>query len=204
MSTRTLAIDGTHAGRRRIAIHMFVATHRRQGMKTRAWIAAAGLLAATGAAQAALVDLGNGTVRDTTTDLVWLQDWNLNGPKTWATQRDWATQLDFAGSTGWALPTMAEFFALHAAYGNLGQLTQFRNIPSGGDYWSRDPLNAIITYTFLADGRGNYHYVGDQLPAVAVRLGNVGPVPEAQTCALMLSGLGLIGFVARRRTRQSA
>ena len=43
------------------------------------WVAAAAIVALSGAAQAALVSLGDGTVKDTNTNLIWLQDWNLNG-----------------------------------------------------------------------------------------------------------------------------
>ena len=37
------------------------------------------MVALTGAAQAALVSLGDGTVKDTNTNLIWLQDWTVNG-----------------------------------------------------------------------------------------------------------------------------
>ena len=50
-------------------------------------MAAAALLALTGAAQAALVNLGDGTVKDTNTNLIWLQDWNVNGQQNWAAQK---------------------------------------------------------------------------------------------------------------------
>ena len=41
----------------------------------------------TGAAQAVLTDQGNGTVLDTNTNLIWLQDWEVNGRGNWATQK---------------------------------------------------------------------------------------------------------------------
>lgn len=41
--------------------------------------AADALLALTGAIQAALFSLGNGAVKDTSADLIWLQNWNVNG-----------------------------------------------------------------------------------------------------------------------------
>ena len=51
-------------------------------MTARLWaaVAAVGLFlaSATSTAKAALVDLGNGTVKDTTTNLIWLQSWNIN------------------------------------------------------------------------------------------------------------------------------
>ena len=59
-------------------------------------------------------------------------------------------------------------------------------------------LNAGIGYRFLVTGDvtgnlgGGY---GGVLQAV--------PVPEAETYAMMLAGLGLVGFMARRRTSMS-
>lgn len=47
--------------------------------------------------EAALVSLSNGTVKDTNTDLIWLQDWNVNDFGSWGTQKAWAEGLDFAG-----------------------------------------------------------------------------------------------------------
>ena len=43
------------------------------------WAAAAAMVALTGASQAALVSNPEGTVTDTTTNLIWLQNWNVNG-----------------------------------------------------------------------------------------------------------------------------
>jgi hypothetical protein len=49
------------------------------------------------------------------------------------------------------------------------------------------------------DGLSSSHYV------LAVRDGDVAaPIPEPETYAMMLAGLGLLGFVARRRKQQSA
>ena len=91
-------------------------------MKTlKTWAAAAALLALTGAAQAALVSLGDGTVKDTNTNLIWLQDWNVNGRQNWATQNAWAeTGLDgFAGSNDWHLPSLQQYTDLFGEYGDL-------------------------------------------------------------------------------------
>ena len=69
---------------------------------------------------AILIDNGNGTITDTDTNLMWLQDLNLtdtlgyddslygvntNGALTWQDALDWASDLDFAGYTDWRLPT---------------------------------------------------------------------------------------------------
>jgi hypothetical protein len=60
------------------------------------------------------------------------------------------------------------------------------------------------TFSFLLPSAGNYHldFAGD---AVGVKGGlygvslSVSPVPEPESYALLLAGLGALGFVARRR-----
>ena len=88
-------------------------------LKRNAMVVAAALAALTGTAQADPVSLGNGTVKDTNTNLIWLQDWNVNQLQNWSTQQAWAEGLDFAGSTDWELPEISEYGALITAYGNL-------------------------------------------------------------------------------------
>lgn len=64
-------------------------------------------------ANAALVDNGNGTISDTITNLMWLQDANYaqtsgydsDGKMTWANAMDWASNLVYAGYDNWRLPT---------------------------------------------------------------------------------------------------
>lgn len=69
-------------------------------------------------------------------------------------------------------------------------------------YWSGlesapEPLNAWGFYAY--SGGQNRGSKDNELYAWAVRPGDVAAVPEAQTYALMLAGLGLIGWRARRR-----
>lgn len=85
----------------------------------RNWMAGAGItLALAGGmvsttSQAALVDQGNGTILDTTTNLIWLKDANYvqtsgydaDGRMNWTATRDWAANLNFGGSSEWRLPT---------------------------------------------------------------------------------------------------
>lgn len=115
--------------------------------------AAAATLALCGAAQAALIDQQNGTVRDDRTGLVWLKDWNTNGPGDWGTQNTWAESgLDgFAGSNDWRLPTIEEFTTLFQAYRPLSQQSVFDQVQSGY-YWSgTTPLPGFNARRFLAD-----------------------------------------------------
>ena len=87
-------------------------------MKTlKTWAVAAAMVALSGTAQAALVDLLNGTVTDTNSNLIWLQNWNVNGAQDWATQKAWAkTTLDgFAGSNDWMLSSRSQYADLFTA-----------------------------------------------------------------------------------------
>ena len=61
--------------------------------------------------------------------------------------------------------------------------------PSTGSAW-----NFVTFY-----GRQNVNTKANSFYALAVSPGDVAAVPEAQTYALMLAGLGLIGWRARRR-----
>jgi hypothetical protein len=173
-------------------------------MKTlKAWAAAAAMVALTGAAQAALVSLGNGTVKDTNTNLIWLQDWNVNGSADWGTQKAWAEGLDFAGSTDWELPEISEYAALFTAYGNLTAVTNFTNVQSFA-YWSGTELTAgSVSWVFfpVSNLQAGLNQ-GGQYFAVAVRPGDVTvSVPEPQTLALALLALGATVVARRRRSR---
>jgi hypothetical protein len=171
------------------------------------WAAAAALLALTGAAQAALVSLGDGTVEDTNTNLIWLQNWNVNGLNNWATQKAWAeTTLDgFAGSNDWRLPEIGEYAALFTAYGNLSQVTAFMNVQPNA-YWSGTEFapDPSLAWHFAPNDLGSQFTGGkfNALRAVAVRPGDVtASVPEPQTLALALLALGAMVVARTRRSR---
>ncbi len=174
-------------------------------MKTlKTWVAAAAIVALTGAAQAALVLQGNGTVLDTNTNLIWLQDWEVNGQQTWATQKAWAeTTLDgFAGSNDWRLPSIAEYTNLFTAYGNLMSNTLPFVDVQNDFYWSGTEVTPgnLAWFFFPGNGFQNASYVElNWFVAVAVRPGDVpAPVPEPQTLALVLLALGLTAVVRRK------
>ena len=67
--------------------------------------AAAAILALTGAAQAALVDLGGGMIYDTTLNITWLQNWNTNGRMNWTAADNWAKKPGLSRFRDWRLPT---------------------------------------------------------------------------------------------------
>jgi hypothetical protein len=60
---------------------------------------------------------------------------------------------------------------------------------------------AHISDAGLIDARGFGGFVGGG-PTVTVDIGNLSPVPEPETYAMLLAGLVLLGFVARRRKQK--
>ena len=176
-------------------------------MKTlKTWTAAAAMLALSGAAQAALISNSNGTVKDTNTNLIWLQNWNVNGLQNWGTQKGWAEGLSFAGSNDWVLPSISQYVDLVSAYGILTSVSQFTNVGAGNSdrYWSGTVITPGISawgyFSVLSAPTGGL--LGTQFFAVAVRPGDVtASVPEPQTLALALLALGATVVARRRRAR---
>jgi len=78
----------------------------------------------------------------------------------------------------------------------------------GGDeiesFWKWSNVSASSLYTFQFGASGSSMSL-DQLALATVNVTPVVavPVPEPETYAMMLSGLGLMGFVARRRAKKS-
>ena len=68
--------------------------------------AAAALIALSGAAQAALVNRGCGMIYDTTRNITWLANMNVNGLMNWGTATAWANNLVYGGFSDWRLPTL--------------------------------------------------------------------------------------------------
>ncbi len=166
------------------------------------WAAAAVLLTLTSASQATLVNLGDGTVKDTVSNLIWLRNWNVNGTHNWATQMAWADNLAFAGSSDWVLPSINQYDTLFAHAGEAGFYSAFNNI-SGGYYWSRTEIAAGVSAFVFDSGFGLQECTNEStclLSAVAVRPADVAvAVPEPQTLALAL--LALAAMAVARRTR---
>jgi hypothetical protein len=74
-----------------------------------------------------------------------------------------------------------------------------------------NPIEALVVanalpagqYALEVSGSGNSANIFGDTADFSVRL-QVTPVPEPQTCALMLTGLGFVGYAASRRRRRSA
>ncbi len=170
------------------------------------WIAIAALTTLAGTAQASLVSLGNGTVLDTTTDLVWLQDWNVNGAQDWATQVAWANGLTFAGNSDWVLPSIGNYTTLYNEVGNLTLVNVFTDVQAGYTYWTSDSYNSDNAVAFGATDSTiiPFYYKPAPNHAVAVHAATVADlalVPEPQTLALALLGLGALLATHRKRAR---
>ena len=180
--------------------------------------------ALSGAAQAALQgrDLNGDTVvdafYDTDLDITWRRNGNLNGLMTWAGAVTWADNMTFGGYNDWRLPTSSMCAGFNCTGGELGHLwyVEWGNLagdvtPDVGGfanvqlyaYWSgttyaADPSQA---WHLNIDG-GDQDFAGKQnlLYAMAVRPGDVtAAIPEPETYALMLAGLGVLAAAARRR-----
>lgn len=177
-------------------------------------------------AQAALEDLGNGVIADTDLGIAWLADannsktsgYNTDGLMTWGAANNWVNQLNAGGHSNWRLPTTSEFSHLfsveldgvkdHNIYDthNNANFALFSNIQAphytnAFTYWTSTPTgDADIHSTFgfnagrdFTDNKDIGHF------AMAV----ITMVPEPETYAMLLAGLGLVGFIARRRNQIS-
>jgi len=85
---------------------------------------------------------------------------------------------------------------------NAANLALFTNVQSNV-YWSGTDYAPIPGYAWLfltvGGSQGNAAKVNSSLYAVAVRPGDVAAIPEPQTYAMLLAGLGAVGVAVRRR-----
>ena len=128
-----------------------------------------GLLDGSGAGGNRFVDLGNGTVRDTSTGLIWLKNTNCFGTKAWQDAMDTAASLadgqcgltDGSVAGDWRLPTGEEWGALldtnyhspalsnAAGTGQWSEGDAFINVQSSY-YWSSTTSEAHTDYAWYA------------------------------------------------------
>jgi hypothetical protein len=83
----------------------------------------------------------------------------------------------------------------------LANVGPFGNLQSGG-YWSATAYASYTDFVWqfnMIDGSQGGTFTDSAINAWAVSPGDVAAVPEPETYAMLLAGLGLVGFAARRR-----
>ena len=152
-----------------------------------------------------------------------------DGRMTWQNAVKWADNLNYGGYTDWRLPTALNQDGTGPCYGyscnssEMGHLfstdgelisgqsittsatlnSYFTNMQSGL-YWSGTayaPNPASFTWGFYTSfGYQDFNFQNYEYYAWAVRPGDVAaPIPEPETYAMLLAGLGLLGVVAKRK-----
>lgn len=191
----------------------------------RAMIGAVAMLTAllAGTVQAGLEsrDLNGDTVTDAFYDrdlnITWLRDANVNGRMVWDDAFVWADNFSFAGYNDWRLPTSDTcttsgctgsemghlwYTELGNSGGTMTNTGDFQNLQSyaywSGTEWALGPTYIAWTF-YTAYGYQDFVAKSSLLYAFAVRSGDVAAVPESQTYVLLVVGLSVIGFIARRR-----
>lgn len=182
---------------------------------------AAAMLLFAGTAQAALQgrDLdGNGVTDafyDTDLNITWLRNANSNGAMDWNTATAWAAAFSFAGLSDWRLPrgsachwdactsTNELSHLWYLGLGNLGggpmsNVGGFLNVQTSSRYWTDYPGFTVAFSDGDVGVLGTSTSVNNVFSMI-VRDGDVTPVPEPATYALML--LGLAGLIAANRRR---
>jgi hypothetical protein len=94
--------------------------------------------------------------------------------------------------------------------GNVANFALFTNLQSSY-YWSGtvtvDLAQSPAGTAWFFATEGGYQgsaILSNEMYAWAVRPGDVAPIPEPESYAMLLAGLGLLGFLARRRKQQAA
>jgi len=154
---------------------------------------------------------------------------DADGLMNWSTADAWANNLVYGGFSDWRQPTALNANGTgpcfgfnctgsemgHMFYNNWGatagnafstgsnaaNLALFTNVQSNM-YWSGTEPAPFpgSAWDFFANG-GSQNFAGklSELYAVAVRPGDVAAIPEPQTYALLLAGLGAVVVAVRRR-----
>jgi hypothetical protein len=147
-----------------------------------------------------------------------------NGGMQWSSAQSWIGAMnaaDYLGFNNWRLPTSNTCGGNnctgsemgHLFYKELGgvagssiltkhnsNLALFQNVGLSRPYWSGTVAGSSNALSFnMFNGTQDNFYRGNSYFVWAVRSGQVSAVPEPSTCAMLLAGLGLLGFTARRK-----
>ena len=121
-------------------------------------------------------DNKDGTITDTSTDLVWLKDGSAAGEKTWFMAKAWCDALasgtagltDGSAAGDWRLPGKDEYLGLISGWSGMYPATWldsqgFTNTQID-DYWIQDATIASYFVAPIIDKNGNYTSVGSAAP----------------------------------------
>ncbi len=165
---------------------------------------------------------------DPNLNITWLRDWNAKGAMNWNAAKTWASGLTVGTFGGWSLPSALNQDgsgpcgpASNCTGSQMGYMyyTELGNVafPEAGYGMSNKGPFQNVQSNFYWSGTGSASAPGSawffrtdfgfqgsfgtnfEFYAVAVRPGDVAGVPEAQTWALMLAGLGAVAVALRRR-----
>jgi hypothetical protein len=115
---------------------------------------------------------------------------NVSG---WST----ASLVDKGTAMQTAIWSIEQEIAAPGALTLAGKLVSYANTFAAGSSWTESGRVNVLNLSWFSGGGSSYPmgtYAQDQL--------YLQPIPEPETYAMMLAGLGLIGFVANRRRRK--
>lgn len=102
-------------------------------------------------------DVGDGTIVDNATGLMWPKDWtgkgaNYGNKKNWIDAIDWALALNFAGYADWALPNTFELYCLQDAELHTPCFPRIFTVTDNIWIWTsttdaQDSIYALVVYS---------------------------------------------------------
>jgi len=189
----------------------------------------AATMAASWGANATLEPRLNGQAYyDTETDLTWTADLNINDHKTIDEQLSFLSTFTIDGIGGWRIPNNTEINDIVRRNSDCSQITICSPTgPFNTEYWGNgrqwfqahattDGQGYLQMYAHGSDGK--YYFAVDLYsteyypanmegnwgtfniwPVHTGDVASISAVPEPETYAMLLAGLGLIGFIGRDR-----